>query len=282
MYDNHNIRNGEKQFRTIILTLLNYHERNTKMKLTTIIFSILMTITLAAAQVESIQDWSKLLGKITSNMNNEIQEQAAFDVDLSAMRKKIGQLETKMGKERDRYIMDQLQAEIYSLNSEVLLGQVIQMERKLEMAHVFNSMMVSLTNSLFNNTGQSKLQKKFKDLSEKEEQYKMNLKKTDQLLNDLVSYLPVSSKGIQSINNYRRATQNKIQRQKANNIKFTTIYNKQYDILEGIQLKLVNGFDPISIEISILDLELDLQLIMLNSATHNITVQGDFLMEMMD
>ena len=110
----------------------------------------------------------------------------------------------------------------------------------------------------------------------------MNLKKTDQLLNDLVSYLPVSSKGIQSINNYRRATQNKIQRQKANNIKFTTIYNKQYDILEGIQLKLVNGFDPISIEISILDLELDLQLIMLNSATHNITVQGDFLMEMMD
>ena len=49
-----------------------------------------------------------------------------------------------------------------------------------------------------------------------------------------------------------------------------------------MEIKVLEGYDPLEVELDILGIEMDLEMIMLDAALHNIEVQGDFITEMIN
>ncbi len=255
-----------------------------KMKITKTLLTILIITALLIPQqpgsMESIQQWSQLLGKMQKNISQDLDEQDSFNINVASLEREISQLADKMNDTRDKYVKDELQAEYYSMQAELCIGKIIRMERKLELATVVTEMLESLTHILLNSTGGSRMQQKYNAIIEQQRQYKAGLKRTNEILADLIGYFPVTTKGVIAINKYRNATQHKVQKEKVYKDKAIAYYEKQFDILEEMEIKVLEGYDPLEVELDILGIEMDLEMIMLDAALHNIEVQGDFITEM--
>jgi len=257
-----------------------------KMKITKTLLTMLIVTALVVPQqsgsMESIQQWSQLLGKMQKSISQDMDEQENFNINVASLEREISRLDEKLNNTRDNYIKDELQAETYSLQAEMCIGKIIRLERKLGLATVITEMLESLTHILLNNTGGSRIQQKYNAIIEQQRQYKAGLKRTNEILSDLIGYFPVRTKGAIAINEYRNATQRKVQKEKVYKDKAIAYYEKQFDILEEMEIKVLEGYDPLEVELDILSIEMDLEMIMLDAALHNIEVQGDFITEMIN
>lgn len=251
------------------------------MKIMKLVFIMFLGITLVLGQTESIRQWSDIISKMRKSVRQDMSEQSEFDNDVRSVETDIDRLEKKMENTDDPYKKAEFQAETYSLQAELFIGKIIRFERKLELAYIFTGMMKDLTAVLFNKNGGSKIQMKFKKLVDQQSKIRNELRKTNQFYGELLKYVTVSSKTVDTINKYRQMTQRRIEHQKDYKVKMVKFYERQFTQLERMELQIIENYDPLTVELDIMNLEMELESLMLDAALHNIELQGDFINDML-
>nr|MBC8487018.1 hypothetical protein [Bacteroidota bacterium] len=129
--------------------------------------------------------------------------------------------------------------------------------------------------------GGSKIQRKFKELIEQQNQLQYELRQTNQILSDVLVYFTPSSGASAFIQRYREATQRKIKMMKNYRQKSVRMDEVFLNKLENLQITIMERYDPMDIQLAVSEIEMELEVLQLVVGIQSIEVSGNLIEDLL-